>query len=172
MLASIRVFWDILLIRRGPRDAPASGASLCLLGALYLLSSVLVARADVGSEQAFVIGLVDLAVTTTVFALVLAIRGRDHRVVQTLCAVFGTGILFSIPNLALVELFKATSSGDAVRGLLSLGYYALLAWQVFVMGHILRSAIDVQLWTGVTIAMSYAIVSILIAQYWAPPVAT
>lgn len=167
MQALISLLWDIVLIRRGPRDLPSSWALLALLGALYLATSVLGAELAYGAGHAFVRGGLDLVLTVAVFWAALAFRDREHRLMQTLSALFGVGILLAVPDFALLLLIQGASKPAAL--LLQLLALALLLWNVVVVGHIVRAALDVKLFTGITVAMSYIVGSTLLFSYLPAP---
>ncbi len=171
MLALIRVFWDIVLLRRGPRDLPASLSLLAGLALLDLGTSLYFLHDTNGTARSLVLGLLDLALVFAVFSTLLAVRDRRHRFVQTLSALLGAGVVLAVVQLVLVRfaaglLDKETAT--AVVGALAIGF---LLWGVLVVGHILRSALDVSLAMGLTLALTFMLAETLIFRVLAPPVA-
>ena len=167
MKAEISALWDIVLIRRGPRDLAPSWSLLAVLAALYLATSVLGARLAYGAPHAFLRGGLDLVLTVAVFSAVLAFRDRGHRLLQTLSALFGVGIVLAVPDFVLLLLIQSASKSEAV--LLQLLAIVLLVWNVVVVGHIVRAALDVRLFTGITVAMTYIVGSTLLFSYLPAP---
>jgi len=169
MLALIRVFWDIVLLRRGPRDLPAS---LSLLGLLALLDLgvSLVALYREGAARALTLGLVDVAFTFAVFYTLLTVRKVGHRVVQTLSALWGTGVVLAAVQIALLTVASSLLDQDTATAVASTLSNLFLLWGVLVIGHIVRRALEVHLATGLTIALTYVLVSILIYHLWPAPV--
>lgn len=162
MQGSIGVFWDIVLLRRGPRDLPAAwGLLATAAGASFAIEFGMIAHRN-GAGTALAHASFDLALTALVFSALLAFRGQGHRLVQTLTALFGIDALLSLP-LALLSL---SASGDGHHLLAGLVFLALLAWNLLVIGHIVRGALDVPLLNGVAVAMSFTILGLLIDRLW------
>jgi hypothetical protein len=171
MLALVSVFWDIVLLRRGPRDLPASGSLLVGVAAVYLATSVATARIGFGPSLAIVRGLLDIGILVGAFSMLLALRRRGHRLLQTLTALLGAGLVLAPPNMALVLAARAHPTQDGALLLLHFTLVLLLVWEVIVTGHIVREALDVPLFTGIAVATSYAALTIFIfLQLPTPPV--
>jgi hypothetical protein len=162
----IRVFWDISLWRRGPRDVPASRALLAAVALAYLGVSALQSRLMYGPALMLPRALADLALTIAVFWVTLRIARRPHRFPQTVIAVLGTGTLLSLPMLALQVVAAQAGPQGPVAAFLSLASVPLLVWYLFVVGHIVRLALEAPLLTGMAVAMSYFVLSYLaLAQF-------
>jgi hypothetical protein len=159
MQALVRLFYDIALWRRGPRDVPASGALLGFVAAAYLAISILQSHLVYGAEGALLRGLVDLALTAVVFGVALAVARRPHRFVQTLTAVLGTGALLAVPMIVLLVIGEQVASVPPLRFLVSLASLPLLVWYLFVIAHVVRQALETPLFTGMAVALTYFVVS-------------
>lgn len=161
----IRLYFDIALWRRGPRDVPASFPLLVLVAVPYLVTSgvqsALMYPAE-GPGGALARAGADLAMTVVLFWIVLAVARRGHRYVQTLSALLGTGTLLALPMLGLLLLGRQVPNGSPLEFLVSLASLPLLVWALFVIGHIVRSALEAPLATGMAVAMSYFVVSYLL----------
>lgn len=162
MQALLRVFWDIALWRRGPRDLPSSGLLLALIAAAYLATSAAQSWLVDGPQLLWARALADLGLTLAVFWACLAIVRRSHRLRQTLTAVLGTSVVLALPMLALQLLARAVGPDGPVALLLELTSLPLLAWYLLVVGHIVRQALDAPLLTGLAVAMSYFVLSYLL----------
>ncbi|MCZ8132165.1 MAG: hypothetical protein O9284_12830 [Steroidobacteraceae bacterium] len=167
MLELFKVFWDIALWRRGPRDVPASGVLLALLAVAYATVSALQAWMVDGPEQAWLRAFADLGFTALVFYVVLAIGRRTNRYLQTLCAVLGTSLLLSLPLLALLAV-GGTTGGGPVETLLALATLPLLVWYLFVIGHVVRQALDGPLLLGMAVSMTYFLLSYAVLEQFSP----
>jgi hypothetical protein len=164
MQALFRVFWDIVVFRRGPRDVPPSLALLATLAVLYAATSVVQARVMFAPVLALTCAIADLGLTCAVFAVALMVRGRRHRLVQTLSAVLGSGALLSLPLIALMSARSGVADADPRAFLLSVALVPFEIWYLFVMGHIARLALEVTLFTGMAIAMTYAVLSYVLVE--------
>ena len=159
MQSLLKVFWDIALWRRGPRDLPSSPALLGLVAALYVLTSVVQSWLIYGADLAVLRGLVDLGITAGVFWVCLAVSQRRYRLTQTLTAALGTGVLLALPMIAMLVVGRNEGSHGALSVVLSLLSLPLLIWYLFVVGHIVRLALEAPLFTGMAVAMTYFVLS-------------
>lgn len=164
-----QVFWEIALWRRGPRDVPASGAVFAFTAVVYTATSVFQSFLLAGEEDAFTLGLADLAITLGLFSFVLLVSRHAHRWLQTSTAVLGCGTLFMLPSIGLLLVGQLLPSGGPLAFLVSLASLPLLVWYLFVLGHIVRHAIDSPLITGMAVAMTYFVVSYAAVMHIAPP---
>lgn len=164
-----QVFWDIALWRRGPRDVPASGSLLAFVAVVYTATAVFQAWLAHGEQDAVSRGLLDLALTLVVFFVALAIPRRTHRYLQTIVAVLGCGTLLSIPMVGLLLLGKLVPEQGPFTFLVSLASLPLLVWYLFVIGHIVRHALDAPLITGMAVALTYFVVSYAALVHFLPP---
>ena len=113
MIALIRLFVDILLLRRGPQDLPAAPALLAALLIVNFLVGGLFF--DPGEEQAsgWAQTATDLGLQMLMAALVLQLRGFQARVLQTLSAFAGTGLLLSLILVPIVVMLTAETASVA-----------------------------------------------------------
>jgi len=149
MLYLIRIFIDIVLIRRGPDAIPKSPmlfAAACLLW-LAALIAIIVFEAEYTLTQGF-IDLFVAALSVGVFALVVVARHRAGRLLQTVTALIGTSAVISFA-LMLWILIVPNVEGSP----LNLIPLLLLLWAVQVKAHIIARACDYPLMMGVIISL-------------------
>lgn len=161
MKAIVRTCWQICLLRQGPQVFPRSWTLFGIMLLIYMAVDVILFLAQ-GLRGLILLPelLLDTALLLAFFALVLAIWQKFARFNQTLNALFGSGaiiMLVAVPFSLLATLLPA-STGTAVVGVL---LYAILAWDVLVMGHILRHALDTWLTLGIIIAGTYIVLNLL-----------
>ncbi len=169
MLALFGVFWDIVLLRRGPRDLPASHQLLLALGAAYVGAGILEASLFIGPSVALTHALVDAGCLVVVFTALLASRGRVHRVPQTLMALFGAGLVLTLPDAVVAFLFQAAHGATSFAFLAYPAWILLLLWNIAVIGHIVRQALDVSAIAGIAVGTTYTVVMMVIAEYLPGP---
>jgi len=159
MQALLKAFWDIALWRRGPGDLPGSSALLGITAVAYSLLSAVQSWLIYGTDRLVQRTLADLALTLLLVWLLLTITGRSHRYRQTASAVLGTGALLSPLVILLILLKGAAAASQIVALLVWMGSVGVILWFTFVLGHIVRSALDTGLFTGVAIAITYVVAS-------------
>lgn len=166
MQALISIYWDLVIFRRGPRDVPPSPALLLFVAVLYIAIGTLQSRLMFGAALAPVRAVADFALTCTLFGAALFLRGRQHRLVQTLNAILGTGALLSLPMLALQIAHEGLTEQDPLSLLLSVLSLPLLVWYLFVIGNITKLALEVSLLAGMALAMSYVLLGYVLISPW------
>jgi hypothetical protein len=159
MQALVRVFWDIALWRRGPRDVPPSWALFALVAVLYVTTSAAQSLLIYGPTLAWGRGLADLGLTSVVFGACLAVGRRTNRLLQTLTAVLGTGALLALPMIGILLLGQQLGPDGPLALLLSLVSLPILVWYLFIVGNIVRLALEAPLLTGMAVAMTYFVLS-------------
>jgi hypothetical protein len=156
VLQFLKVFLDIVLWRRSPQDLPASRLLLWLCAATYVAVSILqLALLDqpAGAWLVFV-GLDPILLVAGTW-LLLKLFGKTERFLQTASAVLGTGTVLGL-CLFLPVQWGLTRLGvpaeSTAAGLIALGMVVVFA---LVTGRILKLATDSNLFTGVTLSLTY-----------------
>lgn len=167
MLALARFFWEMSLLRRLPQDVPFSPT---LLGVVLVVNLVVGALGTTqhfgGFGQALLASIMDAAVVALLVYATLRIAGNPARFLQTLTAFFGIALLFSIVML----LLQTVMVGLQLPELLLFANVALLAWIHVALGHVLRHALDIELWAGIGIAVAYTVIGLVVVGSFFPPI--
>lgn len=159
----IAALFDLCLLKRGPQDLPFRPVlvlALLLAGlALEVYGVVLVGV----SNSAEVVLLSGVFAVAAPWAL-LRWRGLDARLWQTLLALIGTGVLFSLLRLPLLAALGplAAQPKPALAPLYGWGLVLLIGWQLLVYGHIWRHALRLPLPTGVLVALGLWLTEMLL----------
>jgi hypothetical protein len=166
MLALLKFFFELALLRRGPQDLPASSALLVLLAALsVVIGSANGAEIFGGLRPALGANLLDLLLTMLLLFVLLQIRGHLPRWQQTATAFFGLGVLVGLIMLAVrrpAELFGITPLAVLVE-------LVLAVWLHVALGNVLRHALGIPLLAGVVIVFAYTILAFNIIARFFPP---
>lgn len=155
----LRVLLGIVRRRLGPQDLPHSPA--LLRGLLFFAIGLQLVfgwllRDDVASPARIAFSLL---LTVALPWLVLQWRGHGERYVQTLTAIVGTGILFSLAMAPLLFLARDMPLPSdqvppkPIHALVSLFALGLVAWKIAIDGHIWRHALAWPLVGGVLLAL-------------------
>ncbi len=152
----LKLFIDICLLRAKPQDVPASNLLMFLTLLAVVLTGVPVIMGSVGGlAPALMIGLLDVVMILVLLQLSLGLMKLSSRMLQTSTAIFGTGVITNLLSLPVQSLLTSSAQGSVSQFLGALFYFALLVWSVLIVGHILRHSFNLQLSSGVLIAMGY-----------------
>lgn len=166
-------FLDLLLLRAGPQHLPPSPALLLAAVLASLGSSLLLARETFEPGVAVGRTLLDLGLTALLLLLVLRYHGLQDRFLQSFTAACGTGAVLSLLTWPLFRIvLDSGGDGDGGAALAMLGVWAILAWNVAVIGHILRHALDTSFGRGIGLALVYVVLVTLAGEALLPAAET
>lgn len=143
MTATLKTLFDILLLRAGPEDLPASsrllwGAFATLVALQTGLGAWLMPEDTSILPQALLSGLASLAW----LAVVLRLFGRPERFTQTASAMLGIACLFAPISLPVIAAIRP-QAGQAVEwSPLVMLAFGISLFLVYVNGRLLRAAIE------------------------------
>jgi len=155
LLALINFFVELCLLRRAPQDLPASQSLFGLLVVVNLILGLLAGlTVDGGFGRSLLQSVADVVLTLGVFYAGFKLIGREARFAQTATALLGSGAVLGVLGLLPLTMLSGgeESAGSAIAGLLFLG---LLIWNLVVMGHILRHALEMTLGQAMVIAVGF-----------------
>lgn len=158
MLALLKLYRDLCLLRAAPQDLPFSRFLMLLSIVCYALVGLGVSLLDQDLGLSLVSAGVDAALMIGLAYLGLWIRDRIPRAVQTITALTGTGAFFGLLGWPLIASLQQVA--DDTPSSLSLLLLGLIVWNMVVIGHILRHALDIPLWVGTGVALMYIYTSI------------
>lgn len=165
MYSLLRFFWELSLLRRAPQDLPASQTLFLLTVVANVLVGTLGVAAELGGVQVgLVVSLFDAAIVAGLLYGTLSLAGKVARFMQTATALFGLGALFGLAVLLTTLLWRGLQI-EAVAPLVLLG---LLAWVHVALGHVLRHALEIELWAGIAIAVGFTVVGVLLVNSFFP----
>lgn len=158
MLYALDLYLKLCLRRLGPQDMPPSGR--LLLGTVAAdLAVGYVALHRLGPAPAVLFTLLLGAGLALGFALLaLQLRGHPRRFQQTAIALFGTDLLLSA--LALPFNLALNAGGEAASGV-QLGLLVIIAWDLMVLAHIFRHALELPRLGAWLVGLAYFFISSL-----------
>lgn len=153
MTLPIRTLLKILLLRSGPQQLPADRGLLVLGLTAHFATGYLLTSFDATAERAFVTSLLGTLSMLAIIHGLLTLHGKASRTLQSVTAVaFGEALL----GVLLLPLLLGVAVGTGLAGVWSL---LLLGWNVALVGHVLRHALEVERWVGIMFAIGYLLVS-------------
>lgn len=159
MQALLKALWDIALWRRDPGHLPDSAALVAVCAVAYAGLSAVQSWMLTGEDRLLARTVADLLLLAGSVWLLLAATRRSSRLNQTLAAVLGTGALLSPLVILLLALRGAAEANHLVALAVWAGSVAVILWYTFILGHIVRSALDTGWFTGVAVAITYVVAS-------------
>lgn len=164
----LHLFVDILLLRAGPQDVPASPALLMLAMLASVATSLLLTLESFSGGDAALRVTVELGLSALLLVALLAFHGHRARFVQSFTAICGTGAILGLVAWPLfgIVLSRPTEDNLAVLSLLML--WLLFGWSIVVVGHILRHALEIGWFRGLLLALAYALLIAGLGE-WALP---
>lgn len=159
----LKLFLQIMLLRKGPQDVPYStvlpGLLLIVVIALQFLVLLLpdskVQEVAAGQIIGFI--LVNTAIGIGGVYLLLRVLRQAARAVQTLSAWLGVSIIFGVAHLLLHLLWLLMQPLGEPIGLLSL---ILLGWSLVVDAHIFRQALSISWLAAGMLAFCFFMISL------------
>jgi len=158
MTALLRYFIDLCRLRAAPQDLPCSRPLMLLSLGSYFGIALGVSLVEQPAGPALVAALVDTTLLSALAWLSLWVVGKTPRFTQTLTALAGSGSLFGLLGWPLIALLQHVPQGEPTS--LSLPLLGLIIWNIVVIGHILRHALEMAMWVASGIALFYVYVSI------------
>lgn len=144
----IGAFWAMCTFRLAPQALPASTALLGLTTLSNLVLSTLINQVRLSLGSSLFVAVLEMAVVVALTVALLHAFSRGPRTVQTLTALMGTGTV--IGALVFVVLVALPALPPAIR-------LAIFLWNLLVMAHILRHALDTPFFVGFLVAVGYAV---------------
>ncbi|MEE8234055.1 MAG: hypothetical protein V3R41_05195 [Gammaproteobacteria bacterium] len=165
-----KVFLDICLLRKGPQDLPKSSVLLYLCLTLYTVFDVLLTLQARPFEDALLVSLVDVGFLLAVTFLILKQHHLLDRWIQTITALFGTGVILGIFIFPLVYGGAQNQYETWLQQIIILLFLIMIIWNIAVLAHIVRNAISTSLGIGIAIAILYIWMSSLLISMLFPEI--
>ncbi len=165
----LRTTLDILLLRKGPQDLPASQTLPMLAMLVYFGLNFLLLRSGLPGGQAMLHAFTACAVLAVYTHALLRWRQKGPRFAQTLLALLTTGIVLGLltvgPMQALQPFLEALATAEDESQIVLqppawavLMYAVVGIWHLVVMGHIYRQALDTTMGRGILFTLLFEIV--------------
>ena len=159
MASLARSVLDMMRLRSGPQDLPASRALTVILAIAYV-SQGFVAGSVLGEPDSAPRTILAIAVQFGVVLAMLNMRNLQQRVDQTISALSATGFLFSVVSIAVLSRLQPGETDPNV----ALIYLALFIWSLIVDAHIYRHAFSFKMSMGVLVSVSIFAANLVLLQ--------
>ena len=147
---------EIARLRRDPSALPASIVLLVILAVAYAGSSALQSWL-LHDDRLLARTAADLGLMLAIFWIVLALTRRLYRYRQTMNAVLGISVLLTPLLMLLIALQQPAEMYYPVKLVAWAGSIGVIVWYTLIIGHILRSALEIGFVTSIAIAITTVI---------------
>lgn len=164
----LRIFWEICLFQKAPQEVPYShGLFLIFLLAGFVIDNLNLNIALPKVSFASIIFVVSLHTIILLGSLsvLLILMGYRARIVQTLTALIGTGVIVSFFALPILLIVSRIANDSGYFGLILL---FLNIWSLLITAHILRHALSIGFLLAGLLAFGYFMLSIKIIDIMLP----
>ena len=153
LLALIRPFVSICLLRLRPQDLPASNLLLALATFTYFTTTTIAHATLLSPAYALLSGVVDSALLCGLTLSLLYVCRRWGRAVQTLTALVGAGAVTTAVAIPFLSWrISVVRAGDP-SGIEMVCIVVILIWNLVVIAHVLRHALSISYLSGAVIAI-------------------
>ena len=170
MLANmLRTTLDILLLKRGPQDLPASQTLVVVAMLAYFSLNFVLLKAGLPGPQAVLHAFLACAILALYTHGVLRWKQMSPRFSQTLLGLLLTGLVLGLltvgPMQALQPFLEAIATAEDESQISvqppawAVLVYAIVGfWHLIVMGHIFRHALETSLGRGILYTLLFEII--------------
>lgn len=165
VLTLFNTLFDIIRLRKGPEAIPHSSVLFIMIVAAWMLTGALATAMIAELEQSdFAISTLLGVIALVLYAVVVVGSRRSSRLLQTLTAILGCGVLLQCVFI-VGYAFLTPVLGKETSVVVS---YLVLLWSVPVEGHIIARAIDRQWYVGFLVALAVFLIQIQLSNYLGP----
>ena len=160
MLSIWKLYLDICRFRLGPQDVPHSTVLLQGVMLVYFVIGVLLSQLKFSLFDSIGRTVVDLLIMVALTLFLLWWHGKLARLVQTLSAMAGAGIVISLVVAPVLLALDTVEPGSPMAMLPALLWVGIFCWSIGVSGHILRHALGVSLIAGLLFSVAYVLITL------------
>ena len=163
--ALARAMWEICTLRRGPQDIPASFTLMVLMLTLNAVAGAALETIEMSAGSAIIAAVVDAAAVIVLVRLLLMATRRENRYLQTVTAIAGTGVILSVFAAPAVAWLSAWVEQRRDVGMPMLLWLAVFGWNLLIIAHIFRHAIDTNLAIGFVLAVVFVFIDVQLINH-------
>lgn len=154
-----QVFFNICLLRSKPQELPNSTELLavCILAACVV--NFLLALFSTAAANAVLASVVEIVLIGLITLAVLQLNKHPERWLKTMMALTGTGFLLGLIALPLFFISLNLQELAVIQLFAMLVYLGLIVWNIMIMGHILRHALETGFGVGILFALTYIVIT-------------
>lgn len=143
MKSILYLFIDLIRLRKGPQDLPASQGLIIITGFFLVVSAVLGDQVNSDFSNRLVFALSQIAILTVTVWFILSLNQKTERALQTLTAFYGSSVIIQLIVWPFRSwLLSLSEEAQKQASIPLLAIIALAVWSFVVMVHIYKNALD------------------------------
>jgi len=158
----------LLILKTAPQDLPYSTPLTVKLVAGYIFSGIIILQTTLTPDDLIPGVLLGLLIQLGFTYLVLRALNHPERFVQTFAAIVGVGILFNLLSWPVLAMLGDLTASDTTKSSLSLIFLMLMSWEVLVKAHIYKHALEMKMFSALTLSFALFFISIALSQLLLP----
>ena len=167
-MSDLQKLLALMILKAAPQDLPYSKQIVALFAAAYIFSGLAVLQTTLNPDDMFAGLLLGLAIHVVFTYSILRALNRGARLVQTLSAILGVGILFNLLSWPMLSVFADETSAESLKASMSLLFLLLISWEVLVKAHIFRHALEIKMFSALALSFSLFFISVALSQLLFP----
>ncbi|ORU91889.1 MAG: hypothetical protein A6F70_00970 [Cycloclasticus sp. symbiont of Bathymodiolus heckerae] len=164
----LRLFLDLCLLKKGPKDVPDSKALLKLVFLSYFLAGTVLISSDGFMVNAIMQALIETVLVAIFIYALVTLFSVSHRFDQAITAIYGTGTLITSLSIPFIFWVQDLSNNDEPTGPAGLVVFLIVCWSFVVMAHIIRETIQKPLSVCLLLTFCYLYLSYQVINWLYP----
>jgi len=138
----LRLFFELCLMKKGPKDVPDSSALLILVFCLYFLAGTVLLSSSLVFTEALMQSLIETILLGVFVYLLVSFFAIKNRFNQSVTAIYGSGAFITIVSMPFIFWMQSLTDNNGSTGVVGLIVFMLVCWSFTVMANIIRETIE------------------------------
>lgn len=136
------LFFELCLMKKGPKDLPNSSALLTLVFCLYFLAGTVLLSSSLVVTEALMQSLIETVLLGVFIYLLVSFFSIKNRFNQAITAIYGSGAFITIVSMPFIFWMQSLTASNGSTGIVGLIVFMLVCWSFIVMAYIIRETIE------------------------------
>jgi len=137
----LRLFFELCLMKKGPKDVPDSSVLLTLVFCLYFLAGTVLLSSSLVLTEALMQSLIETVLLGVFVYFLVSFFSIKNRFNQAITAIYGSGAFITIVSMPFI-FWMQSLTGNGSTGMVGLIVFMLVCWSFIVMAYIIRETIE------------------------------
>ncbi len=138
----LRIFVDLCLIKKGPKDVPESAVLLKMVFFIYFLSGTLLLSSSIGLIDAIIQSFLETVLVGLFMYVLVSFFQVKNRFNQAVTAIYGSGALMTLLSVPYIFWMDGLVKNENPIGVIGLVVFFIVIWGFIVMANIIRETVQ------------------------------